>query len=244
MPRAVGPVPEEWWLRLTHEVTAGAMAALDPGHLLLHAAGAATPDGRVLALVAASGVGKTTAVTALCRAGLGYVTDELVAVTPEGTVLAFPKPLSRVVDPSRKAESGPDELGLAPLTGRPLALGGLILLDRRPGATPSLRDLPLADAVEALVPQCALLTTRTDPLPALAALIDLVGGAQRLRYGEIGDALALLLARAAAQPAPVDAGWDPLDEGDSGLLVHGPPPVALVLDDHDLLRSQAGPAPR
>lgn len=239
MPSGVLPAPEEWWLRFTHEATRVAMGAVPPDHVLLHAAGAAGPDGRVVVLAAPSGTGKTTAVTALCRAGREYVTDELVVIGPDGTVRPFPKPLSRVVGPGRKAETGPGALGLRPVRGGSaashLSVGTLVLLDRRPGRAPALTPLALVDAVTALVPQCALLTTWADPLGMLARLVADVG-AWRLTYGEIEQALPLLegipdgppTAAAAWQPTHVDGGRGIVVESAGGA-------TALVLEGERLM---------
>ena len=101
--------------------------------VLLHAAGAALPDGSTVALVGPSGTGKTTASRALCQT-LGYVSDETVAVEESGRVRAWAKPLSVVIDPAsrwEKLEHSPDELGLlrAP---EALHLVAVIVLDRDP----------------------------------------------------------------------------------------------------------------
>ena len=116
-------------------VTAGA-------RLNLHAGGVADRDGRVLAVVGASGAGKTTATRALARR-LGYVSDETISIEPGApyVVHAHPKPLSVVVDPAeprRKSQHGPDELGLR--TAPPeLRLHRLVVLHRPAGSCRALR---------------------------------------------------------------------------------------------------------
>ena len=63
-------------------------------HLLFHAGGVQLGDSGVL-LPAPSGSGKSTLVAALVRAGLGYLSDELVAITTRtGRLLPYPKPLT------------------------------------------------------------------------------------------------------------------------------------------------------
>jgi hypothetical protein len=62
-------------------------------HLLIHAAALETANG-VLLLPAPADAGKTTLTAALIRAGLGYLTDEVVALSPEDHVLPFPRPLT------------------------------------------------------------------------------------------------------------------------------------------------------
>ncbi|NHA68833.1 adenylate kinase family protein [Phycicoccus flavus] len=172
--------------------------------LLLHAAGIAAPDGATLALVAASGTGKTTAARVLGRT-LGYVTDETVAVESDLTVRGYPKPLSVVVDPDApfdKAESSPDELGLLAAPS-PLHLAGVVLLDRvRPDDPPSdAPDLPdgpvlepvgLVEAAVAMIPQTSALLRMPDPLGSLARALTRGGGPWRLRYTEVEECADLL----------------------------------------------------
>lgn len=66
-------------------------------HVLLHAA-AAERGGRAIVLPAPMESGKTTLVAGLARAGLRYLTDEIVALDPLSlSIRGYPKPLS--VDP-------------------------------------------------------------------------------------------------------------------------------------------------
>ena len=57
----------------------------------LHAAGLADRDGRALALVAASGTGKTTAARTL-GGTLGYLSDETVSSAADSTSFPTPSP--------------------------------------------------------------------------------------------------------------------------------------------------------
>lgn len=66
-------------------------------YLLLHAA-AAEVSGRAILLPAPAGSGKTTLVAALVRSGLGYVTDEVVALRP-GSLDIRPYPKALTLDP-------------------------------------------------------------------------------------------------------------------------------------------------
>lgn len=63
-------------------------------HLLLHAAAVEAPAGTVI-LPGPPNVGKTTFTVALVRAGLGYLTDEIVAIPAhDADVMAFPRPMT------------------------------------------------------------------------------------------------------------------------------------------------------
>ena len=92
-------------------VTMRVVQALVGEAVMLHAAGLSTDDGVVIGLVGGSGAGKSTATERLCRTTFGYVTDELLVVEPDGTVRAYPKPLSVIPehgDRSAKVQKGPD----------------------------------------------------------------------------------------------------------------------------------------
>src|SRR4029450_12926385 len=102
--------------------------------VMLHAAGLSAEDGSVLALVAASGRGKTTAAVTLARHGLGYVTDETVAIRANGQVVPYPKPLSFVAGGDSggpKRQHSPDDLGMRGLPAE-LRLARLVVVDRVP----------------------------------------------------------------------------------------------------------------
>lgn len=168
--------------------------------LMLHAAGVGDPlSGRVAALVAASGTGKTTASARLSAAGLAYLTDEAVAIDEFFLALPYPKPLSVVVDPDRpldKSQHGPDELGMDVLQGD-AEIGAVVLLRRDPSrqAAPRLSEVDPLDAVLALIPQTSALPSLHRPLARVAALLRHVGGVQALDYRDIEDAAALLRRR-------------------------------------------------
>lgn len=177
----------------------------------LHAAGLADGSGSVLAVVGASGSGKTTAAAVLGQQ-LGYVTDECVSIDCASLqVLAYPKPLSVVIDPSHpqtKTQRGPDELGLQ----RPpddLRLGAVVFLCRSPGSTaPCLTEVPMGEALMELVPQVSGLARMATPLKALAELLERVGGAYRLDYGDIRDAAPLLRELLRSRPGRHESGRD------------------------------------
>jgi hypothetical protein len=151
--------------------------------VLLHAGAVASPSGAVVGLVGPSGAGKTTAMHHL-GARFGYVTDETLAVRPDGTVAGYPKPLSLVRDGlGHKEQVGPDALGLLAPPAR-CHLVGLILLDRD-GTDPTLVEtVPRLDALAMLAPHTSYLSRHDQPLHALAGLVDRVGGLRVAHYAD------------------------------------------------------------
>jgi len=231
-------------------VTTRALHAAAGRMHLWHAAGIATETGAVLALVAASGAGKTTAAAALCRDGFGYVTDEALGVSADGRVLPYPKPLAVRLDSSSSAAKrlvGPDELGLAECPAE-LRLGGIVVLRREPGQrVPTLERLPLVEAILNLTCQSSGLALMTEPLTSLCRLLDQLGGVHRLRYGEIADAASVLRTLAWAARVPGES-WEPIAAaasiaditvGAQELLARGPY-VEAVSVDGDILVLQDG----
>lgn len=162
--------------------------------LMLHAAGVATPEGGTVALVAASGTGKTTASRVLGSV-LGYVSDETVSVEHDLTVRAYPKPLSVVTDPGSphgKHERSPDELGLVAAPQR-LTLAATVVLRRSPGvSTPALEAIPLVESMGEVLPQTSALPSLDRPLDRLATALTTGHGPWRLTYRDIGDCVDLL----------------------------------------------------
>jgi hypothetical protein len=180
---------------LASRLTRAGIRDLRGRYVLLHGCGLADDRGRVLALVARSGQGKTTAASTLGRSGLGYVTDETVAVAPDGRVLPYPKPLS-VVDPdaptATKIQHSPDDLGLG-IADETLELGRLVVLDRDPShGAPRIERLGLVDGLLELIPQTSSLYRLPRPLSVIAQLVTRAGGVHRLSYREIDDAAPLL----------------------------------------------------
>lgn len=200
--------------RLAFTMTDRAIEDLSGRAVILHAAGLATVDGDVTALVAASGTGKTTAASMLCRSSFGYVTDETVAVFPDLRVPAFPKPLALVDDPARpgdKVHRSPDELGLLDCPAQ-MRLGRVVLLDRdrQHRGDPALTRVPAADAVMDLVGHTSALTRLPRPLQALAGLATRTAGVWRLTYSEIETATRALVDLVAADTARVGTRFTPL----------------------------------
>jgi hypothetical protein len=137
-------------------------------HLLFHAGGVMAGDAGML-LPAPSGSGKSTLVAALVRAGLQYLSDEVVALTASGgQLLPYPKPLtlkrgSFELLPDLRPATGPDtarsvnrQWFVRMSDVRTGAIGQacrprVVVVPRYvPGATTALRPLPPAEAFVAL----------------------------------------------------------------------------------------------
>lgn len=226
--------------RLSQRVTLAAIEAHRGRRWMLHAAGLALPDGRVVVLVGPSGRGKTTASLHVARR-FGYVSDETIAMDAEGRVFAYRKPLS-IIEGSDlpKAQRAPSDLGLVALPSEPLRLAAIVLLDRQPEAsdTPVVQPVDLGDALGELVAQTSFLAELDRPLEAIARLVERAGGVQRVVYRE-AETLGEVLAGLAAASAEGGGGWRP--EWAAGTPT-GPDGIARVevvdaiaLDDPDRL---------
>lgn len=202
---------------VTSEVTIAAILERAGELTMLHACGVADPaDGAVIALVAKSGTGKTTASSQLAKT-FGYVTDETVAIRADGTIEPYPKPLSmkQQTPDAAKLQVGPDELGLQ-ATPTNLYLKTIALLDRVSGGDyqlPVVKRVPLIEAVLALIPETSSQAAVFQPLQSLCRLIESVGGVFRVSYSEAADlreSLAPLFLRELGELSKVPSGlWSP-----------------------------------
>lgn len=178
--------------QITSEVTFAGINRLRGKALLLHAAAIATEDGEVIGFVGPSGRGKTTASRAL-GSTYRYVTDETLAVRPDGQVVPYAKPLSLGERPGHKRTEAASALGLKPTADEDLRLGAIVLLDRRPDIdTPYLEAVSVTDVVAELVPQTSFLTELEHPLRTLAELVVSTGGVRRVVYSEADDLAPLI----------------------------------------------------
>ncbi|KGN37609.1 hypothetical protein [Knoellia subterranea] len=161
--------------------------------VLLHSAGFSVGD-RAVALVGPSGTGKSTAARTLGQ-HFGYLSDETIAIEPDGRIAPYPKPISTVVDPARrwvKDEHSPRELGLRE-AGETAYLHALVVLERDPAhEVPELAELTLADALLAVTKESSSMPLVERPLHRLATLASGAGGPYVLRYNEIGDCVELI----------------------------------------------------
>ncbi|MDE8585936.1 hypothetical protein [Arthrobacter sp. NQ4] len=202
---------EELAENLTSRLTVAAILAHAGELTMLHACGVADPStGAVVALVAKSGTGKTTAASVLARS-YGYVTDETVAIKWDGSVVPYPKPLSVKQGAGvSKRQVGPDEFGLQPAPALPF-IQSIVLLNRvqgNPATAPVLNKVPLADAVLALIPDSSSQAEVVDPLQSLCRLIESVGGVWQVTYSEAADLPAALEPLFRLQPAS-GTEWEP-----------------------------------
>ena len=191
---------EELAENVTSRVTVAAILENAGELMMLRACAVASPvTGAVVALVATPGTGKTTAASVLAGT-YGYISDETVAIGPDGSVVPYPKPLSVKQEPGEpKHLVGPDELGLQPAPAKPF-IQSIVLLDRVDAAptadasadqqdrpAPVLRQLPLAEALLALVPDSSSQGEIDEPLQSLCRLVDRVGGVWQVTYSEAAD---------------------------------------------------------
>lgn len=163
--------------------------------LILHAAALASHDGsRAVVMVGRSGAGKTTAAETL-GSTFGYVTDELVAIEPDGTLSPYPKPLSRVPPGGGpKLEVSPDEMLLEATPSQPPELAAIVLLNRDADMVGAARLEPirLQDALGEMITQSSSLWLQAHPLRRLCEALVRGGGPYILRYREIGDCTHLI----------------------------------------------------
>lgn len=203
---AHGTVPPPTMLAgLSVDVTLAALKQRAGDLLLLHAAGLAMPDGRVIALVGPSGRGKTTAARVL-GSELGYVSDETVGIAADGTVMPYRKPLSLIEHASHvKVQRSPSELGLRPLADPPLRLAALVLLERNDrNSEPRLEKLDLAEAIASLAQQASYLGRMPRPLLTIRSHVESIGGVHRIAYSDVSTLVPVLsnLAADVAVPPP------------------------------------------
>ncbi len=190
---------------LTSRVTIAALTQTAGQRLNIHAGAVADASGRALAVVGASGSGKTTAICRLAQK-LGYLSDETVSVDDDLLIHPHPKPLSVIQDrdsPYRKASLSPDDLGLVepPDTAH---LHRIVILRRGTGGE-GLDPLPTPQAIVEIVAQTSSLVLLDEPIRRLADTVDACGGAWVLHYAEIEDwvgSLVDLLDRDPRDPLP------------------------------------------
>jgi hypothetical protein len=240
------PVPAALQGRtLLSQLTMRAIEAAAGRRLMLHAAGVADDQGRVVALVGPSGMGKTTAAAYLSQHGFGYVTDETVSIGAGGDVLPFGRPLW-LRSPDGEAQRSPDELGL----GEPpdtLTIARIVLLDRVPEhrEPPIVAAVPLVDALLELVPHASALRRLPEPLQVMSRVVDRCGGVHRLTYGQMDERIVTLVSDLVGGEVSPSQQWRPLvrhrthpqqlpSDGADHTLVHGGLADGVVTDENAL----------
>lgn len=180
--------PAELLHQLSPAITLGAITRLGTTLLACHAGAVCDiRTGATVALIGASGAGKTTAVRTLART-LGYVSDETLALRDDDTVVPYPKPLS-VMDGSQfKRQVAPSDCGLQPPAGD-CRLVRLLLLERSEESPllPELTVVPTVHALAELSPQISFFAVHHQPLQRLARTLRSTGGLVRVRYREAAD---------------------------------------------------------
>jgi hypothetical protein len=180
---------------LSQQVTLAAIDARAGEAFMLH--GAAIADARsgaTLAVVGASGAGKTTWVETHGR-NRRYLSDETVLINQDLGIVGVPKPLS-IGHGGLKQQRAPEEFGLIESVGAE-RLCALWLLDRD-GTTPAaLAEVDILDALPLLAQQASYLTAMERPLQQMASIVTACGGLKRAHYREAAD-LADLVAEAMA----------------------------------------------
>jgi hypothetical protein len=194
---------------LTHLVRRlGYEIALDmiegrPDLLWLHAASAEL-GGHAVALVAESGRGKSTVVTALCERGWSYMSDDITPLDP-ATGLLIPFALTPEVrrhpgvelpaDRVRNLTKAEVPLPFESVCKRPVPIAGLIFPRYEPGASARLRPFSAAEAALELLPCCLNFVRHREA--AVRYVCELVGRLPvlRLSFSDGHDAAELLRER-------------------------------------------------
>ncbi|MCE0508735.1 hypothetical protein LVJ59_06760 [Microbacterium sp. KKR3/1] len=212
---------------LSTEVTMKALAHRRRDHVwMLHAAGLAARDGRVVVLSAASGTGKTTAARHLARR-YAYVSDETIGIDDAGRVVPYRKPLSiierRDAPKAQIALSSTDRGRALP---DDLRVAKIVVIDRSDDGPeePEVDPLDISEALALLGPQTSYLADGPAPLRRIAALLAATGGAVRVRYREVDRIDAVIDDLMRTPSRPVDA----VTEETTSPVIGAPEPGGLV----------------
>lgn len=229
---------------LSTDVTLRALAHRKGDALwMLHAAGLADENGKVVVLSAPSGTGKTTAARHLSQR-YAYISDETIGIDAHGGVIAYRKPLSVIQDDAaHKVQVALSGIDAARPVPEVLRVAKIVVLHRSADGpeTPELDELDLVSALELLAPQSSYLGDTRSPLHLIHAILAATGGAVRLRYREVAtidETISALLRteaaavevvvaprRRTAAETPMPGGYlraavvDELDLGDGRIVV-------------------------
>lgn len=207
---------------LTSAITLAAIELLAGQRMMFHACGLADPlSGATVAFIAPSGTGKTTVARTL-GPGLGYVSDETIAVGSDLGIVSYPKPLSvKQPEPGRpKLQQGPDHHVLGVTPPAPV-LAAITILSRTPhdagapadavSVSASVEDVPLAQAIVELTPQLSALARLDRGLVQLCTMVQACGGVKRIRYSEAASIAPLLPQLVRPVEAGTPAQWMALE---------------------------------
>lgn len=160
--------------------------------------GVASRDGRIVALPAESGHGKTTLTATLVRSGFDFISDEALVFDDNGSVLPYPKPFAltpwsadQVDVPAGDEEVLVTAADLGGRNGRPGPLTDLVLSEYG-HASAVIEPLPRSEAVAALIRYS--FNHFKDPARAFKIATEVARevAVWRLEYDDPGDAAALL----------------------------------------------------
>jgi hypothetical protein len=177
---------------------------------LIHAGAVSTTTDVAVLLSGPAGSGKSTLVTALVRAGFGYLTDEAAAIDPVTRLVhPYPRPIALKrppgdVFPGLRPLSDDPELVMsqwhvdpddirAGCVARPAPIGFVLLLRYEPGSRTELTPVSKGQAAHEL--GCNALSLVRYGARSLPLLSDIVNSAYtyRLRTGELHDAVTTLV---------------------------------------------------
>lgn len=230
---------------LTSSVTLLAINARVGQSIMFHAAGLADPaTGGAIALIAASGTGKTTASLKL-GTSLNYLTDETVFLDGRD-ILPYPKPLSVIREPETpKEQVSPDDAGLRPTPER-APLRALALIERvdsldEPGGIRVTR-LGAIESLHALVPHMSGAPSLPHPLTDILELLEDLQGLIRITFENSADLLPTIRELLHTWPTgytlprveevPFHTEETPPPASDAPLYRRRPVRQAALVDDH------------
>lgn len=167
---------------LSPRVTLAAVEHQAGSLMMLHACALAEPGtGRSVVMVGPSGMGKTT-ISRTLGARYGYITDEAVAIRQDGSVAAYPKPLSLIVDGLPfKQQAAVDDLGATPEVCQ---VSRILVLERDGTEEPRLAQVTTVRALAMLASQTSYLSRLPRPLHRLADIVEGAGGLSVLHYAD------------------------------------------------------------
>lgn len=222
------PVALSWTQFHENLVSWATLKAIESGRgelFMFHAAALSSPNsGATIVLTAESGTGKTTATLNLAKT-LGYVTDETATFGADRKLYPYAKPLSLLPTSKQrpKTQYSPEDLNLLQPDIEPY-VAAIAILDRdRTGETisPTFEPLPLAHALNQIIPQISSLPHLDRGLVQLCQQIDSLGGVIRLHYSEASELIHVVTELLASQRPHQIGVWSALDIGITGTEAQG-----------------------